>query len=158
MKVVYVLPISWGGIPHCTAELADVSCGDPWLPEVLANEKLGKSIVIYRTEVGEALCLEAVQNGHIGIEKIDSGKVKQSGNMMQTKNKDMQVRFLIRRMFNKNTPIYNTTLLQPGLANYLCGAVVYFNAWTASKRYLRRFIGTLSHIGLLLMSCLRRVR
>lgn len=158
MKVAYVLPISWGEIPHYAAELADVSCGDPWLPEVLANEKLGKSIVIYRTKVGEALCLEAVQNGHIGIGKIDSGKVKQSRDLMQTKKKDIKVRFLIRRMFNKDTPIYNATLLHPGLANYLRGAVVYFNAWTSSKRYLRRFIGTLSHIGLLLMSCLRGVR
>ena len=141
-----------------TAELADVSCGDPWLPEVLAGEKMGKSIVIYRTEIGETLCLEAAQNKCVEIEKIDSYKVKQSGYMMQTKKKDIQVRFLIRRLFNKAIPIYNTILLRPGPINYLRGVVVYFNAWISSKRCLCRFIGPLSHIGLLLMPSLRRVR
>ena len=141
-----------------TAELADVSCGDAWLPEVLADEKKGKSIVVYRTEIGEALCLKAAQKGYIEIEKIDSGKVKQSGDMMQTKKKDIKVRFFIRRLFNKAIPAYNTILLRPGPTNYLRGAVVYLNAGVSSKRYLRRFIGPLSHIGLLLMSCLRRVR
>ena len=140
-----------------TAELADVSCGDPWLPEVVVGEKMGKSIVIPRTKMGEALCMEAAQNKYVEIEKIDSGKVKQSGDMMQTKKKDIKVRFLIRKLFNKDIPTYNTTLLRPGPINYLRGAVVYLNAWASSKRCLYRFIGPLSHIGLLLMSCLRRV-
>ena len=141
-----------------TAELADISCGDAWLPEILANEKMGKSIVIPRTKMGEALCLEAVQDRYIKIEKTSAYKVKQCGDMMQTKKKDINVRFFIRRLFNKAIPTYNTTLLRPGAANYLRGVLVYLNAGISSKRYLRRFIGSLSRIELGLESCLRRVR
>ena len=143
-----------------TAELADVSCGDAWLPEVLANEKMGKSIVISRTKMGEALCLEAVQDRYIKIEKTSAYKVKQCGDMMQTKKKDIKVRFFIQRLFNKAIPTYNTTLLRPGPINYLRGALVYLNAEVSSKRYLRKFIGPLSRIELLLMltSYSRRVR
>ena len=141
-----------------TAELADVSCGDAWLPETLANEKMGESIVISRTEIGEALCLEAVQDRYIMIEKTSAYKVKQCGDMMQTKKKDIKVRFFIQRLFNKAIPTYNTTLLRPGPINYLRGALVYLNAEVSSKRYLRRFIGPLSRIEIGLISCLRRVR
>ena len=139
-----------------TAELADLSCGDAWLPEILANEKLGKSIIVSRTKIGEALCLEAAQNGYIKIEKTSSYKVKQSGDMMQTKKKDINVRFLIRRLFNRAIPAYNTTLLRPGPINYLRGMLVYLNAWVSSKRYLRRFIGPSSRIEMLLISSLRQ--
>jgi coenzyme F420 hydrogenase subunit beta len=141
-----------------TAELADISCGDAWLPEVLTNEKMGKSIVIPRTKIGEALCLEAVQNGYIEIKKTTSYKVKQCGDMMQTKKRDIKARFFIQRLFNKAIPTYNTTLMRPGAANYLRGVLVYLNAGISSKRYLRRFIGSLSRIELGLESCLRRVR
>jgi coenzyme F420 hydrogenase subunit beta len=104
-----------------TAELADISCGDAWLPEVLTNEKMGKSIVIPRTKVGEALCIEAVQNGYIEVKKTTSYKVKQSGDMMQTKKRDIKARFFIQRLFNKAIPTYNTTLLRPRPINYLRG-------------------------------------
>lgn len=139
-------------LPRCTlccdltAELADVSCGDAWLPEVIANEKMGKSIVISRTKMGEAICLEAVQNGYIEIEELDPYKVKQSGDMMKTKKKDINVRFFLRRLFNKPNPIYNTILLKPGVTNYLRGTLVYLNVWLSSRRYLRRFIGPLSYL------------
>lgn len=141
-----------------TTELADVSCGDAWLPEIIANEKMGKSIVIPRTNIGEALCLEAVQNRYIKLEETSSYKVKQSGDMMQTKKKDIKVRFLIRRLFNKAIPTYNTTLIQPGPINYLRGGVVYLNALISSKKYLCIFIGPLSHIGQQLMLYLRMTR
>ena len=84
-------------LPRCalccdlTAELADVSCGDAWLPEVLAYEKVGKSVVIPRTNIGKALCLEAAQNEYIRMEEVEPYKVKQSAGMMQTKKKDIKV-------------------------------------------------------------------
>lgn len=144
--------------PDLTAELADVSCGDAWLPELLASEKMGKSIVIPRTKIGKTLCLEAAQNRYIEIEKVSPYKVKQCGNMMQTKKKDIKVRFFLRRLFNKAVPIYDIVLLQPGPISYLRGVLIYLNAWVSSKRYLRRFISPLSRIELLLLSGSWRAR
>ncbi|MCD5401865.1 Coenzyme F420 hydrogenase/dehydrogenase, beta subunit C-terminal domain [candidate division NPL-UPA2 bacterium] len=149
-------------LPRCalcydlTAELADVSCGDAWLPEVLANEQMGKSIAIARSDTGEALCREAVQNGYVELKELDTEKVKQSGDMMRTKKTDIKVRFLIRRLFNKAVPIYSAALLQPGPINYVRGMVVYFNTWISSKKYLRRFIAPLSRIELMLISCFNK--
>ena len=151
-------------LPRCllccesTSELADVSCGDAWLPEVLTNEKIGKSIVISRTKVGEMLLLEATKKGYVELEEIYPEKVKQSGGMMQTKKRDIKVRFLIRRLFSKAIPTYNTTLMRSGAANYLRGVLVYLNAGVSSKRYLRRFIGPLSRGELWLISRLTMVR
>jgi coenzyme F420 hydrogenase subunit beta len=144
-------------LPRCalccdlTSELADVSCGDAWLPEVMANEKIGKSIVICRTKIGKAICTEAVRNGYIEIQELDPNKVKQSSNMMETKKRDIKVRFFLRTLFNRPTPVYNTALLQPGPINYLRGVLVYFNIWISSIRYLRRFVNPLScrELGLL---------
>ena len=145
-------------LPRCalccdlTSELADVSCGDPWLPEVMSNEKIGKSIVVCRTKIGKAICIEAVRDGYIEIEELDPNKVKQSGDMLKTKKRDIKVRFSLRRLFNKPTPVYNTVLLQPGPINCLRGVLVYLNVWISSKRYLRRFINPLSRIELGLLS------
>jgi len=149
-------------LPRCalccdnTAELADVSCGDAWLPEILANERTGKSIVVARTKIGSKLCREAAQNRYIEIEEVDPYEVKRCGDMMQTKKKDIKMRFLLRRLFNKPAPTYNVALQRTTLASYLRGMLVYFNVWVSSKAYLRRFIGPLSCVELVLASCLGR--
>ena len=147
-------------LPRCvlccdnTAELADVSCGDAWLLEVVASEKMGKSIVVARTKMGSKLCREATQNRYIEIEEVNPYEVKRCGDMMQTKKRDIKVRFFLRGLFGRAIPIYNTKLLRPGPINYLRGALVYFNVWVSSKRYLRGFISSLSRIELSLESYL----
>jgi coenzyme F420 hydrogenase subunit beta len=151
------VPIRCAFCCDLTSELADVSCGDAWLPEILDYEKMGKSIVIPRTKIGETLCTEAVQKGYVRLKKTSSYKVKQCGDMMQTKKKDIKVRFFLRRVFNKSIPTYNTTLLRPRPINYLRGVLVYLNVVVSSKVYLRRFIGTLLRIELLVITYLRRI-
>lgn len=134
-----------------TAELADVSCGDAWLPEVLAYEKVGKSIVIPRTEMGRTLCLEAAQNKYIEIEEMDPCKVRQYSDATQTK-KDIKARFFLQRLLNKAIPTYNIRLPRPSPVNYLRAMLIYFNIWVSSKRYLSRFIEPLSRIEYFLIS------
>jgi len=50
--------------------LADVSCGDAWLPE-FRNDNLGTSIVITRNEIGEELIDQACKNGYIEMKRTD---------------------------------------------------------------------------------------
>lgn len=121
-----------------TAELADISCGDPWFPEVMSQENLGKSIIINRTKDSEKILLKAIQENYIEIEKISPEKVYQSGYMMQTKKRDVNVRFLIRKIFKKSVPHYNLALLKPGIKNYLRGIFVYLNSYLSSKKRLKR--------------------
>jgi coenzyme F420 hydrogenase subunit beta len=129
-----------------TAELSDLSFGDPWLPEVTKNEKKGKTLIICRTVDSEKLLLNAVKNEYINMEEISPEKVKKSGAMMDSKKKDIKGRFLIRNLFGKELPEYDTELLKPGFKNYLKGFFVYFNTVLSSKTYLRKFTTKLSNI------------
>jgi len=53
-----------------TAELADISFGDAWLPEVTGSEKIGKSMVICRSEVGERVLRLATEKGCCELETV----------------------------------------------------------------------------------------
>lgn len=61
-----------------TAELADLSFGDPWLEDVLRTERIGKSIVIERTAMGKRILADASACGIIDLSNIDSKRVIES--------------------------------------------------------------------------------
>lgn len=140
-----------------TSELADISCGDAWLPEIVANETTGKSLIVVRSKIGEALCQQAMLSKYVELEEIDSDKVKQAGNMMRSKKRDIKVRFYLSKLSGNSIPTYNTVLLRPTLAGYLRSGLVYFNVWVSSQRYLRRFAILLSRLEQLLISWLRKI-
>jgi coenzyme F420 hydrogenase subunit beta len=53
-----------------TSELADISFGDAWLPEIVANERQGKSVVTSRSEAGETMLQTASSRGNIEISAV----------------------------------------------------------------------------------------
>jgi len=61
-----------------TAELADISVGDAWLPELKKSDRLGSSILITRSFVGEKLIKNLSTEGRICIKKLPLEKVIQS--------------------------------------------------------------------------------
>ena len=127
-----------------TAELADISCGDPWLPEIIKTEKLGQDIIISRTETAEKLLSVA---SSIKIDKINIENVKIAGSGMESKKKDILVRLFIRQIFNSNVPRYNANFLKPGIKSFIKGYITYQNSFLSSKVYLRGFIFILTEIG-----------
>jgi coenzyme F420 hydrogenase subunit beta len=137
-----------------TAELADISCGDPWLDEVLSNEKMGKSILIARSDVGTSLYSNAKKAGYIEADTLDPSKVHIAGDMMVSKKKDIFGRFFIRKLFGKSIPSYNTELVQPNFKNYARGIAIYVNAWVSSKSAFRKLIRPMLHAELKLVSIL----
>jgi coenzyme F420 hydrogenase subunit beta len=58
----------------CSAETSDISFGDAWLPE-FKQEGIGRSLVICRTERGEAILREAQKRGWIKLEPIPLEKI-----------------------------------------------------------------------------------
>ena len=119
-----------------TAELSDLSFGDPWLPEITKQEKKGKTLIVCRTEHSEKLLSDAIMNGYINLDKISPEKVKVSGAMMDSKKKDIKVRFLVRKILNKELPEYKTKLLKPKFKNYIKGLFVYFNAVSSFNYFI----------------------
>ena len=70
--------------PYCllctdhTSEMADLSFGDAWLPEIMENDDVGETVIISRTSVGENLLKEAVRRSRLEIENISTAKVIES--------------------------------------------------------------------------------
>ncbi|MEM1658468.1 MAG: Coenzyme F420 hydrogenase/dehydrogenase, beta subunit C-terminal domain [Candidatus Jordarchaeales archaeon] len=59
-------------------ENADISVGDPWLPEILRTDRLGTSIAISRTEIGDKVLRKAWHTGYIELKEIGIEKVIES--------------------------------------------------------------------------------
>lgn len=57
-----------------TAELADISCGDAWLPEY-KSDNIGKSMMIVRTKQGQDLVKRCLAKEFIELNSIDRKKV-----------------------------------------------------------------------------------
>jgi len=60
-----------------TAELADISVGDAWLPELISKDKIGTSIVITRSTLGDGILNEAANEGYLMIQRIPHKKTIQ---------------------------------------------------------------------------------
>ena len=76
--IISFSPISCLQCDDLTNELADISVGDPWLPEIIAEEKIGKSIVISRSDTSETLLEQARLTGYIKIQPIPPSDVIRS--------------------------------------------------------------------------------
>lgn len=150
-------------LPRClfccdlTSELADISCGDPWIPEIMNNESLGKSIIISRTARGEQIINNAINNRYIEAREIESELVKHSCAMMRSKKKDVNARFMIHKIINKNVPKYEANLLQPDFQSYPRALLTYFNTFASLNTKSKIFCGIIE-LELKLISKLIKMR
>jgi len=118
-------------------ELADISFGDTWmLPELVSDEKIGKSLIISRTEIGERVLQNATYKGIVELENIGHDKTIQSQGEMLLFHKNLKSRSLLFKIFGKRTPRYNTRLLKPNITDYLTGMFYYFATDISQKRCL----------------------
>lgn len=116
-------------------ELADISFGDAWLPE-LANDKTGTSIIISRSKMAEEILQNMVSRKIIELNKINSDKVAQSQGMFRFKKDQLKARIFFFKLFGKKIPIYDQKLPRPKLSDYLMAMWLYFWIYVSSKRYL----------------------
>ena len=120
-----------------TAELADISVGDPWIPEVVGKEKIGQSIVIVRTDDAQELILRAVHDERLNVTPIPAEKVKESVSMGETKKVDVQIRMALRKMIGKSIPDYNADFKVPHHLNYIRSFITLNCSVCSSNVYLR---------------------
>jgi len=120
-----------------TSELADISVGDPWIPEVIAKEKTGQSIFIVRTEDAHSLVCRAVRDECLNATPIPAEKVKESVSMGDTKKIDVQVRMSLRKMVGKSIPDYNVDFMAPRLHNYIRSVIPLISFVCSSNVYFR---------------------
>ena len=81
-------------------ELSDISFADAWLPELSEGDKIGKTIIISRSELGEKLLQVMKLRKEIELNKISAKKVLQSSQrMLHFRKLNLDARI---RLFNKD--------------------------------------------------------
>jgi coenzyme F420 hydrogenase subunit beta len=118
-------------------ELADISFGDAWLPEIVERDKVGTSIVVSRNRLGEDILQRMMHKRKVKLSTISSENVNESQGGFSWKKKDIKARFTISKLLVKKIPAYNNNLLsQPSFRAYLSSILLYSESYLASKRSL----------------------
>jgi len=116
-------------------ELADISFGDAWLPE-LSDDRIGKSIIISRNEIGEQLLQAMKFKNKVEINKIGAKQVIQSQqNTLYFKKKNLNSRIKLLRGHIKYNNVLKSNILDFFLALYPC-----LNQYVASKQFFRKHL------------------
>jgi coenzyme F420 hydrogenase subunit beta len=127
--------------PDQSAELADISFGDAWLPE-FKNEKRGMSIIVSRTAIGKNLINRAMAAKSIALTHVDVGKVLQSQRVnLVIKKKDLAFRLSLLKLMGKTTPKFTPLLLsQKSFFSLLRTFYMYFNIKASSRNSFQWFL------------------
>jgi len=116
------------------AELADVSCGDAWLPEYRGRYP-GISVVVTRTEVGERVVREAMAAGELSLRAVDAEEVVRSqGGMLARKKRLVGAHAGMRKWRGGAVPRYGVETMRPRGRDYLAAAMLNVRLFSASHR------------------------
>lgn len=119
-----------------TSEVADISFGDAWLPEIVERDKVGTSLIITRKEEGNSILQQMISQSKIELNEITPNKVAISQGGILWKKRDLKARLTLSKLLDKNVPLYNQKLLEPNFKTYL--NIIQFHLLTslASNRRL----------------------
>jgi coenzyme F420 hydrogenase subunit beta len=113
-------------------ELADISCGDAWLPEFTSNDNQGSSVVVVRSQRGEEL-ISSLGPGVLALNPLSIDRAEQSQRKALMWKKDwLHAKFALTRLTGKETPVYKHNQPLTRLSGYF--------RWirTVFSRYLHR--------------------
>lgn len=124
-----------------TAELADISLGDAWLPELM-NDTVGMSIVISRTEKSESIINNMCDENKIYIRGIHHEDVKRSqGFNIKYKKLDLGDRMLLLSSSKHNIPYYNPSPSAiSSLVRRIRNLFVIFNVKISSRKKFMKYL------------------
>ena len=127
------------------AELADLACGDAWLPE-FADDTAGTSVVMSRTPQGEALLGQVTEKGWLELKSLGAAKVLASQPDFINKKTHIRLYFRLAKILRQGTPGYTTRLGRMTGRDFLNAAMRALMTFWATKRSLWRFIPVLHRI------------
>ncbi|MGD6809020.1 MAG: Coenzyme F420 hydrogenase/dehydrogenase, beta subunit C-terminal domain [Candidatus Bathyarchaeia archaeon] len=123
--------------PDQAAELADLSFGDAWLPE-MRNDQKGASIVISRTNRGQQLLEAAVAAKAVVLAPLDISRVEESQLVnLRFKKDDLPYRLSFLASMGKSTPVHNELQTGTSSISALRSMYVYSNIKATSNRGFR---------------------
>jgi coenzyme F420 hydrogenase subunit beta len=141
-----------------TSELADISFGDAWLPE-LADDKIGTSICISRNEIGEEFIRSAISEREIELNEISTIKVVYSQRrMLHFKKNGLKARISLFKMFGRKVPIYTSKVLEPKISDYFRSISLYLHIYVSFKRHLWGVLSMYTSLLFFITGLMRRIK
>lgn len=127
--------------PDETNELADISCGDAWFPE-LRGEKVGESVVIARSWKGEEILHQADFAGVIGLKSVECEKVERSQTEpLRFKKDDFEVRLALLTRSGRRVPSFRgTRSFSHSFSSWVRSLFALLNVWVSENSFLRSFL------------------
>jgi coenzyme F420 hydrogenase subunit beta len=142
-------PYAWGGIfgsvlftpfrcllcADGICELADISFGDAWLPELRKDDKIGRSIIVSKNRRGEEILQKMASSGIIALDSAYKEDVIQSQqSMLNFKKKNIGARTRVFKLFRKTTPSFNCQMISDaGYTSMLCALPFCLNNLLSQK-------------------------
>lgn len=123
-----------------TAELADISFGDPWLPELMKKEKVGISVLIARSEFGQRLIFDSSINGSIQVVKLDPEDIIRSQKLfLHFKKINLFSRIRIYGLGKENLNFYPHVLNKFSF-NTIIAIIPLMNSYLGQKKKYRTIL------------------
>jgi len=123
-----------------TAEQADLSLGDAWLPEIESRDQVGTSLALSRSEKAEDILQEMAAQGSLALAEISPREaVRAQRAILSRKKLGTAARASLLRALGKPTP--TATYLGGNRKAFIGAAATYINAWfshTRAGRWLLR--------------------
>jgi coenzyme F420 hydrogenase subunit beta len=125
--------------PRCLAcgdvfnEAADISFGDAWLPEIMAHDRAGTSVVVARSAPALELLKSAAAQGTISLDAMDPSDVVRS-QWLFTRFKKTGLRWRLRHFKLPVPPSGRGSALRTVLLNRLAARLVVMNSRGSPSR------------------------
>lgn len=127
--------------PDETNELADISFGDAWIPE-LRNERKGESVIVARTNVGAKILSVALAEGVMSMKALKHNRVESSqAGPLKFKKRDFDCRLAIIESDGKETPAFNPRqICHFSFASVARNLFVFLNLKISENNSLKRVL------------------
>jgi coenzyme F420 hydrogenase subunit beta len=124
-------------------EFADISFGDAWLPGVIKHRE-GETIVIARTERGEALIRKAKEEMVVEIQEVSRAILLQAqkSSIMRKKNW-LSAHLLVAKLFGEAVPHYTLDNPKPTKLKIIRSICEYFDSQIPHSRFPYFFLRNL---------------
>ena len=109
-----------------SAELADISVGDPWLPKILSRDDGGYSSIVTRTVLGNNVISEMIVGLNLICENSSPDEVIEGQRgPIDFKKRGLAPRLYFKSLFTGNVPIIkNATLIKSDFVDYFAAFVM----------------------------------
>jgi len=120
-----------------SAELADISFADAWLPEITATDTIGTNVSITRTRLAEDILKQMKEFGRITLTFLEKEKYLKSIYFCRWKKIDISGRIKFAQLFGIKIPLLGrSTFPTPSVRCLLDAAVQYLQMLLSSRKAL----------------------